>query len=264
MMKKKSKKNGFFIKKDWTVSIIMIILIGSLSQFSLFAEPQIGNKMQVKQKKSGEGKEEAKEIAGLQAELKMARQELLILRKELANVLLQSDKNDLEYMRLQASIAGSIANGSKKSYSKDSMKVLRSLEKVRKTGKELVLCARDNLQFIKNILDQDKISDIDKARAEIRIDKLNKDVENFYVSIQERKQDELFRSCRVIDVNDKLQVVLLNVGITSGMRNGVILKDAEGTCRIRVVAIRPYLSAAVVTEGALADLSSGMVLYPGK
>jgi len=251
------------MKMDWKVCLIMVILIGSLSQFSLFAGDVVEKSTLKVKNENREGKEAAKKVAELKAELAMSRQELEFLRKELADVLLQSDKHDREYMRLQDSIAASAAEGSRVAYGKKSVELLESLGDVKDAGKELVLCIQDSLDFIHKILDKDTISDVDRARSEIRISKLRKYAEDFNLRIQERGEDKLFRSCRILDINDKLQLVLLNVGASSGVRNGVLLKNEKGNCHLKIVSVKSYISAAIITKGSLDDLAKGIMLYPG-
>jgi hypothetical protein len=262
-MKKKSKKSGKIIKKHWKVCLLMVILIGSLSQLSLFAEESVAKSSTKADSESREGKEAANKIAELKAELAMNRQELEFLRKELADVLLQSDKHDREYLRLQASIASSAAEEKKNVYGKKSVEILESLADVQDAGKELILCIQDSMDFIQKILEKDKITDVDRARSQIRISKLRKYAEDFNIRIQKRSDNSLFRSCRVLDINDKLQLVLLNVGASSGVRNGIMLKNEDGSCKLKIVVVKPYISAAMITKGSLDDLARGLVLYPG-
>ena len=259
-----AKKSGFFIKTDWTVRIILIILMGSLSQSYLLGDDLAVTKV-ITGKASLEKRESAAaQIAELELRLRMIQQELQFLRKEMAEVLKQSEKRDQEYLRLQMSIAASIADGSRKEYDKQNSELLKSLFEISGSGEELVSYSTEFCDFVGKVIDQESITDIDKARVKLRLGKLKSTAEKFHMRIKPRPKDLLFKSCRVFAVNDKLQVVVLNVGTTSGMRNGLFLRTESGDSKLSVVVVRPFISAAVVTEGDISSLSKGTVFFPGK
>ena len=258
------KKSDFFIKTDWTVCIILIILMGSLSQSYLLGDDQAVTKVVPEKANTKNGESAAADTAELELRLRMARKELEALRKEMADVLKQSEKRDQEYLRLQMSIAASIADGSRKEYDKQNHELLKALSEVSHSGEELVSSSTEFCEFVSKIIDQESITEIDKARLKLRLGKLKSTAEKFHVRIKSRPEDLLFKSCRIFDVNDKLQVVVVNVGSTSGMRNGLFLRTESGDCKLSVIAVRPFISAAIVTEGDIGSLSKGTILFPGK
>jgi hypothetical protein len=259
-----AKKSDFFIKTDWTVCIILTILMGSLSQSYLLGGNQTVTKVVSQKAKSEERVSAAARIADFELRLRMTQKELGILRKEMADVLKQSEKRDQEYLRLQMSIAASIADGSRKEYDKQNRELLKALYGITLSGETLVSNSTEFCNFVEMILDQKSITDIDKARVKLRLGKLKSAAEKFHMRIKPRPEDLLFQSCRVFAVNDTLQVVVVNVGTTSGMRNGLFLRTESGDCTLSVVAVRPFISAAIVTKGDISSLSKGAVLYPGK
>lgn len=258
------KKSCFFIKTDWTVCIILIILMGSLSQSYLLGDELAVTKVVAGKAKKEEGENAAAKTAELELSLKMTQNELGALRKELADVLKQSEKRDQEYLRLQMSIAASIADGSRKEYDKQNSELLKALYAVSSSGEDFVSCSTEFCSFVEKIMNQESITDIDKARVKLRLGKLKSVAEKFHMRIKPRPEDLLFKSCRVFAVNDKLQIVVVNVGTTSGMRNGIFLRTENGDCKLSIVAVRPFISAGIVTEGDISSLSKGMVLFPGK
>jgi len=258
------KKNGFFIKSRWTVRIILTILMSSLSQTFVQGQDKTVKSLKPVKKELREEKSAAASVADLKLSLKMTQKELEVLRKELADVLKQSDKRDKAYLRLQMSLAASMAGGSKKEYDKHSREALQALYGVSKSGQKLVSAVSECCDFLDGVLNHDKITDIDKARAKLRLDNLKTSAEKFHMRIQPRPDDVLFKSCRILTVNDKLQIVVLNVGTTSGVRNGILLRTKEGDCKLVIIAVRAFISAAVVTEGNMVDLARGMELFPGK
>ena len=254
------KKIVFFIKTGWTVRVILTILMGSLSQSDLLSEDRaVSEVVPAKEEKGASAV-----VAELELRLKMTQDELAVLRKELANVLKQSEKRDQEYLRLQMSIAASISDGKRKEYDKQNREVLQDLYSVTQSGEELISMADECCNFLEKVLDQKSITDIDKARSKLRLGKLKAAAAKFHIMIKPRQEERLFQSCRVLDVNDKLQVVALNVGSTSGMRNGIFLRTRSGDCKLVVIIVRPFISAGVITKGDISSLAKGSVLIPGQ
>jgi hypothetical protein len=68
---------------------------------------------------------------------------------------------------------------------------------------------------------------------------------------------------RVLTVNDELQVVVISAGRLQGVRLGQLLTIREGRARdttLRVIETRQSLSAAMVEEGSLRQISPGTPL----
>ena len=74
------------------------------------------------------------------------------------------------------------------------------------------------------------------------------------------------RECRVLSVSRELGIVVLDAGGSSGVRAGSqwrIMDGEKAVARLRVVEIRPGLSAAVPIEGQLSALAPGMQVRSG-
>jgi hypothetical protein len=68
--------------------------------------------------------------------------------------------------------------------------------------------------------------------------------------------------CRILAVNDELQVAVLDVGFAQGVRNGLTWhagKDRK--VLLKVVSVRPLVSAAMLTKGSLKDIAPGMEAF---
>ena len=75
------------------------------------------------------------------------------------------------------------------------------------------------------------------------------------------------RSCRVLAVNDDLQVVVLDSGYAEGIRRGShwqIARDDEVAVRLRVIDVRADISAAVVVDGRFGDVGPGSEVAPAR
>jgi len=72
---------------------------------------------------------------------------------------------------------------------------------------------------------------------------------------------------RVLTVNDDLQVVVLDSGSAQGVRIGAtarVLDKGREIGRLRVVEVRPRLSAAIPVKGRLRDFAPGMPVRFGE
>jgi regulator of replication initiation timing len=207
----------------------------------------------------------AMKIADLEATLAVLKEELSVMRKELIDVLKESEKRDIDYARLKVSIAASLAEGNKKSYDKNGAEIMEALTEISEKGDALVANSAKFCDFIDALLEKKEISDVEKVRARFRMSKLRSTAEVFHARIQKPSKGKLFSSCRILTVNDKLQVVVLNVGSVYGMRNGVLLNGGDkGEIELKIVSVRPFISGAVVIKGDIEDLAPGMEVRNGK
>ena len=85
-------------------------------------------------------------------------------------------------------------------------------------------------------------------------------------SVAGQDGDELKRGkCRVLAVNDDLQVVILDGGSRNGLRPGFhwcLIRDGKVLARLRVIEVRVAMSAAVVVQGSFTAIGPGAVLRP--
>ena len=257
------------MKKDWTVCILLAILMGSF----LWAENICAEKPEkaavqksVKSnRKEANTQTEEKSKAELEAELAAVKEELSGVCRELANVLKESEKRDAEYARLKISIAASLAQGSKKSYDKSGEEALKALMEVSDKGDELVTKSAKFCDYMEGLLNKKEITDVERVRAKFRMSQLRETAETFHALIKKPDNRVLFRKCRVLAVNDKLQVLILDVGSVYGMRNGLLLNGGEKSeLKLQVVAVRPFISGAIVIKGNIEKVAPGMFVYTGQ
>jgi hypothetical protein len=263
----KIKKSENFMKSDWTVCTMLTIIIGSFA-WTLFGqvEKQSEKKpVEIQKKEESELETAEKKIASLEGQLKVVKEELSVIRKELASLLNESEVQDEAYARLQMSIAASLAEGNKKSYDKESAELLKVLKEISEKGDELVTSSAEFCDFIDVILDKKKITDVEKVRAKFRMDKLRTNAELLHARINPPPESKLFKECRILAVNDKLQVVVLGIGSVYGMRNGILLRTGkEKKVRLKVIAVRPFISGAMIVEGNIEKLAPGMFAETGQ
>ncbi|HCE43447.1 MAG TPA: hypothetical protein DET40_07850 [Lentisphaeria bacterium] len=208
----------------------------------------------------------AEEEAGPAAELEAVRRENEMLRKELADVLLKSDEIFDTYRRLQLSVAATMANSEKKNVGEGELKSLESFIDVRQELKALVAKTLELFQFTGTALENNELTDTDKVRLKRKIEDLKTEAEKLNALLSPPESKERTDRCRILSVNDKLQVILLDAGTANGVNTGlqwkVSLKSGKPV-KVKVIASRPFISAAVVIEGDFSSLAPGMLAAVG-
>jgi len=239
--------------------------------YALFS-PLLADDGKIESVNGVEGKAETKKDAsameaGPAAELDAARKENAMLRKELADVLSKCDEIFREYRRLQSSIAGTMANSEVKNAGGDELKSLETFSDVRKELKVLISKSVELSQFADSVLEKDGMSDTDKARLKHKLGEWKAEAERLNAMLSPPETKEKADRCRILSVNDKLQVVLLDAGTANGVNTGLIwkvmLKDGR-SAKLKVVAARPFISAAAVVEGDFGSLAPGMAAAIGE
>ena len=260
------------MKNDWTVRITLAILMGSLPVATAggVGAPERKSSATSKrmEKKRAALSREAREdrIAELEAQLKMLRLELGILRKTLAETLNNAEERQKELLRIECSVAATLADGKKRAMSEESMKLLDALSKVQAAGNDLVSMATEFSDYVDAALNKKSLTDLDKAKLRFSLEKLKTTAELLHSLVNPPREGGVFRFCRVLAVNDKLQLVVLDAGTVNGIRNGLNLRSLASKNRVllRVVDTRPYISGAIVVEGDIGALAPGMEFKPGE
>ncbi|HBC85509.1 MAG TPA: hypothetical protein DCZ94_01005 [Lentisphaeria bacterium] len=256
----------FFTESSWTICISLVIF------YALFYPLHAGDQKNESGKTGGAVKMEVKkevaaDEAGPAAELEAARKENEMLRKELADVLSKCEEIFNSYRRLQLSVASSVANSERKVASDEELKCLESFLPVRQEAKGLIAGILELSQFIETAMDKKELTEADKARMKRKLDDLRNDADRLNAMVSPPEQKEKADKCRILSVNDKLQVVLLDAGSANGVNIGLVwkvaMKDGKSV-KLKVISVKPFISAAVAIEGDFNSLATGMPAMTGE
>ncbi|MBN2451987.1 MAG: hypothetical protein JXR77_16490 [Lentisphaeria bacterium] len=143
----------------------------------------------------------------------------------------------------------------------------RALEEVRETQAELADRARSFQTYLVSALDILEPSDAMRREITTRCAGLVELAERVVQPLSRvagrGRRDLETHSCRVLAVNDDLQVVVLDSGYAVGVRRGTqwqIVRDDAVVARLRVIEVRADISAAVVVDGRLRNIGIGSVV----
>lgn len=276
----KTKKNKKNMKSYWKVATLVFILNALFVDFVCASSADRGN--------SGAGPEKADmavrvtvkdaetldQLSLLRDELSAARKEILLLtrdgktltdekqqiRKELIEILNRYKQRNESWNRLQLSVAATLASGKMRVVSAREDQLLRSLSSVSDSGRTLAFKSIEFCDYVDSFLEKMPLGNVERARIKLRIDELKKEAGRICTMTAAETVSKDIDRCRLLAVNDKLQIVVLPVGWVHGVRNGLILYTGkDNSCQLQVVTARPFISAAIVKTGDIKELAPGMV-----
>ena len=216
-----------------------------------------------------EARESAEQrIIDLELELAKAKQELEKIRSRYADFYLESHAV-VERMR-QLELQASHLLRRKEDLDGDTL-AAQALEALNLAGKrqlEVEDAVRDFEQYLASVLDVLQPSEALRREWSERTMALKRVVENSLkpLSIVARRGGggPGRQGCGVLAVNEELQLVVLDRGFLAGLKTGGVWRlmsaDDTVTARLRVVEVRPEISAAVVIQGELDRVTPGSQL----
>lgn len=179
-----------------------------------------------------------------------------LLHGKLIEMIDRYQKQNEDYRRLRLSIAATLAGREKHIVGKREEQLLEMLAGVSENGRRL---AHQTIEFCDQVESLVKIFPLGKvqsAELALKLEGLRDHARRFWDLTNPSSEPKVNR-CRLLAVEEDLQIVVLPVGSAHGVFCGLnffIGKKAG----LRVIAARPYLSAAVVTDGSIRDLAPGM------
>jgi hypothetical protein len=248
---------------NWTVCILPIIFY---ALFSTLLANDIKTDAVPLKNSSGKMRNGVTGDAVNLAELEAARRETEMLRRELADVLLKSGEVLNSYRRLQLSVASTVANSEKKNVTGEELKSLESFEYVRQEMKALVNETVALSQFIGAVLEKKDMTETDRIRMKFKLDDLKATADRLNALTSLQESGERADKCRILAVNEKLQITILDAGTANGVSTGLIWRVTAGDgkpAKLKVVAARPFICAAMVLEGNFGSLAPGMLATIG-
>lgn len=182
------------------------------------------------------------------------------LSEELIDILNRYREQNESWNRLQLSVVATLARAKVNVVGKREAQLLKGLKSVSDNGRALALKSIEFCDYVESILDKMPLSALEKAKIKLRSDGLRRDARRLCAMTVAVKKPQTIERCRLFEVNDQLRIVVLPVGWVHGVRNGLIFfTGKDNSCRLQVIAARPFISAAIVKEGNIKELAPGMV-----
>lgn len=179
-----------------------------------------------------------------------------LLHKKLIEMMDRYQKQNEDYRRLRLSIAATLASREKNVVGKREEQSIEALAGISEDGRRL---ARQTIEFCDNVESLVKTFPMEKvqgAELALKLDDLRDGARKFWDQTNPSPEPKVNR-CRLLAVEEDLQIVVLPVGSSHGVFCGLNFYIGKNTS-LRVIVVRPYFSAAVVEDGSIRDLAPGM------
>lgn len=140
-------------------------------------------------------------------------------------------------------------------------RLLTKLALLCRDGEKLVVKSQELADEMRKLLRETPLDAVVKARCKFLIDELERVAGSFASSLDDPAADpaEAFRSCRVLEVNRDLKLVLLDIGHRQGAFVGLLLRGGpDKKLLLRLEDVRAGVAAAAVLEGELGQIVPGM------
>jgi Skp family chaperone for outer membrane proteins len=255
----------FFLNSDWQNRIAFAILCAScLSATAVAAESTAENAPAANSVALQEAvvARQAAETRAAELETKLAqtRSELEALRTRYADLYLESQERVRKLRDLDLSAAHLLVEKQDLESGRLESELLSALSQSRKAQTELLVTVREFQQVLTSVLDVLQPSDALRREVMDRFAALanaaERSLKPLSIVAGRGKRDFERRSCRVLAVNDDLQIVVLDSGFAAGIRRG------EQIALLRVIEVRPEISAAIVTHGRFNSVGPGGTVTP--
>ena len=191
----------------------------------------------------------------LAAELAFRENENNALRKELIETLDKYSTQAGRMRRMEASSAGTIETLEPVYTGTREMELAADLQTCTSSMKKVsasIIAFTDDLS---KRLPEFSLDQVEMAKLRIQIDKLRADVMDMARLAAPPKQPGRPGVHRILELDPRSKLVILNGGYRDGVREGITL--SQGEVNLKVIAVRNFVSAAVVISGTFEKLGVG-------
>lgn len=272
----KTKKNGKKLKTHWKNRIFAIILMeflvaGALCSGAGNETPRPGGDSGVRVELRTDDAEKfsridrlQRELAGRDAELAALRAENAALksagnasRRELLELLTKYQRENGSFRSLQLVLADALSNGKVQGASHREDQLNSALRKTIEHGGALALSSSRLSELADESLKSSTLPPEKRSELALAADRVRKDVRGFLSTSGVMRIDRKLDKCRILAVDHDLAMVVLPVGQVHGAFNGLLFRAGKKPTTLKVVSVRPFVAAAVVVSGDIAELSPG-------
>ena len=253
------EKNRNILKKNWIFFKRPLILLALCGMFlpALNAEDNTQNRKIAKLQ--AEIRRLNAENAGLKQSierLKEASTEGSVLRKELIETLDKYSTQAGRLKRMEMSAAGTIETLEPVYMGAREMELEADLKQCAESIGRLSVEVLRYCEETNAVLSRNVSNPLEAARMRLKLDALKEQAMKSALLAKPAVVPEKLESCRIYELNEKPELVILSAGYRNGVRMGLILRTDK--VAMKVIAMRNFTSAAVVIEGSFRDLAPGM------
>ena len=266
------KKNKKMLKLGWTRAVPLTILcalcFGRLMLSAADDAPREGDLQALLDEARLARDAALLEVTQLRSELGAVRGQLDSVRRQYAELLLKARSQADALAELQLEIAQLLVDGGERRNGDYAVQAFDALGQIRRQHAELYQGVREFGEYLGAVLEVIQPSEVLEREINDRFQDLVREIDRLermpsLVAGRGGNEPRVRRQCRVLAVNDDLQVVVLNAGRNDGVYPGSIwflTEDSVIVGRLSVVESRPAVSAAMPIEGDLHGFVPGAVV----
>ncbi|MDD5729464.1 MAG: hypothetical protein PHV59_12970 [Victivallales bacterium] len=181
-----------------------------------------------------------------------------LLRQEFIEITKNFQAQNESYRRLQLGIAATLASSKMETATYREGQLVKALADTFDSSRKLALKTVEFCDIVDALLKQMPIGKIRQAEFSLRAEELKKGARKLTTLADLELRQRPVNRCRILAVNKDLQVVVLPVGSVHGIFNGLNYYVGKDTAQLRIIMVRPFVSAAVPVKGSIESLAPGM------
>ena len=271
-MIKLRKKSVFFPVFRWTFPIWRIIVCALFAQiFFLTAVEPVAKKevhkaerrsaVELEKEFAAYKREAERKLAVLKMEVDLLKQENAVIRKELLETLDKFSMQAEKLKRYEMSAAAVVESMNPVYIGNREEESAGSLRTVMQSSAALASSSASLCDEVLFLLRNSLLDPVLSAKLRLRIDSLKNEIRRIAILNVPPLPPDGFASCRVLNLDEKLNAVVLSAGYRQGVRAGMLLRSADGKVVMQVVALKNFTCAALVTKGNIASVGIGMEAF---
>ena len=185
-----------------------------------------------------------------------------LLKQELFDVIKQMESQNAEFRQLEQSVAGLLAVGDVPKATARETKLVEAMAGITKSGQDLAVLSAGFCNEADAIVKSLPAGNLEGVRLRLKIDEVRSASRKF-ITLSDWKIDaKPVEKCRIAAVEPNLNFVVLPVGASHGVFNGLVFYVPGKTTgakpvKLRVFATRSLTAAAQVVDGDIRTLSQG-------
>jgi|GEM_PF-2859209 len=216
------------------------------------------------------------QFSEVERELETVRREKTVLEER--NARLERDNADLRQKlldnmqryqtqndrcgRLQLNIAAALAHSGQTPAGTREGELYDALQQLCDRNTHLALAISEFCDYLDAALSRTNLDAVQKAEIGVRLDAIRSRSAKLGTATELAIRRQTPGEARILEVNEKLRMVILAAGSVHGVKNGLNWFSGKNKeCRLQVIAVRPFIAAAVVVEGKISELVPGMSAY---
>lgn len=197
-------------------------------------------------------------IVLLELENKTLRREKEDCFKELIEINRKYQQQNESYLRLKLLLSGAVSGDGVRNPDSREKKLLALTDDISECGGELALYSVQFCEFVESLMKETALGKIGRAELQLKSDELRRRAGRFMAMNERNIPQSSVGRCRILSVDRSSNIVVLSVGSVHGAFNGLIYRSGREPAVLKVVALRPFVAAALLIKGNIEDLSPGM------